>query len=168
LHTFVDSFAGCYKDGTEPGTRDCRYFAGLYLLIRLIGYIVYEATVTDFFYGIYGIVTIGILLLYANFQPYKFKYAAYNKVTVTMIGLMIIGFFSAASITIATNKMYQAITFSIALFGLTVFLPQIYLIIIVIKRTGVYNKLKNCFKFWNNNTEQDSEDTILIAASREL
>ena len=24
LHTFVDSFAGCYKDGTEPGTRDCR------------------------------------------------------------------------------------------------------------------------------------------------
>ena len=29
LHTFVDSFAGCYKDGTEPETRDCCYFAGL-------------------------------------------------------------------------------------------------------------------------------------------
>jgi hypothetical protein len=25
LHTFVDSFQGCYKDGTEPGTRDCRW-----------------------------------------------------------------------------------------------------------------------------------------------
>ena len=35
LHTFVDSFAGCYKDGTEPGTRDCRYFAALYLLVLL-------------------------------------------------------------------------------------------------------------------------------------
>ena len=31
LHTFVDSFAGCYNDGTEPGTRDCRYFAALFL-----------------------------------------------------------------------------------------------------------------------------------------
>jgi hypothetical protein len=83
-----------------------------------------------------------------------------------MIGLMIIGFFSAASITIAANKMYQATTFSIALFGLTILLPQIYLIIIVIKMTGVHNKLKKCI--WNNSTEQDSEDSILIAASREL
>ena len=36
LHTFVDSFAGCYKDGTEPGTRDCRYFAALFLLLRIL------------------------------------------------------------------------------------------------------------------------------------
>jgi hypothetical protein len=121
LHTFVDSFAGCYKDGTEPGTRDCRYFAGLYLLIRLIGYIVYEATVTDVFYGIIGIVAIGILLLYAIFQPYKFKYVAYNKVTIAMIGMVIIGFISAATITIATNKMYQATAFSTALCGSIVF-----------------------------------------------
>ena len=84
LHTFVDSFAGCYKDGTEPGTQDCRYFAGLYLFIRLISYIVYEATLTDFFYGICGMIAIGILLLYAIFQPYKAKYAAYNKVTIAM------------------------------------------------------------------------------------
>ena len=27
LHTFVDSFQGWYKDGTEPGTRDYRYFS---------------------------------------------------------------------------------------------------------------------------------------------
>jgi hypothetical protein len=166
LHTFVDSFAGCYKDGTEPGTRDCRYFAGLYLFIRLIGYIVYEATVTDFFYGIYGMVAIGILLLYAIFQPYKAKYAAYNKVTITMIATLTITLFSAASLTIANNKMYQAITFSVTLFGFIILLPQIYLIIIVIKMTGVHNKLKKCI--WNNSTQQDSEDSILIAASREL
>ena len=168
LHTFVDSFAGCYKDGTEPGTRDCRYFAGLYLLIRLIGYIVYEATVTDFFYGICGMTAIGILLLYVVFQPYKPKYATYNKVTVTMIAMMIISLFSAASITIANNKMYQAVTFSIALFGCTIFLPQIYLIIIVIKMTGVYSKVKRCIsKVFTS--DQDSEDhTLLIAASREL
>ena len=168
LHTFVDTFAGCYKDGTEPGTRDCRYFAGFYLFIRLIGYIVYEATVTDFFYGICGMIAIGILLLYVIFQPYKPKYAIYNKVTIAMVAMISISSFSVASVTIANKKMHQAATFSIVLFGCTVCLPQIYLIIIIIKMTGMYSKLKRCIsKVFT--LDQDSEDhTLLIAASREL
>ena len=35
LHAFVDVFQGCYKNGTA-GTTDYRYFAGLYLLWRII------------------------------------------------------------------------------------------------------------------------------------
>ena len=35
LRTFVEAFQGCYKDGTN-GTRDCRYFAGLYFIFRII------------------------------------------------------------------------------------------------------------------------------------
>ena len=35
LHTFVDSFTDCYRDGTEPGTRYYRYFAVLFLLLRI-------------------------------------------------------------------------------------------------------------------------------------
>ena len=35
LHTFVDAFEGCYKDGAN-GTRDCRYFAALQLVICLL------------------------------------------------------------------------------------------------------------------------------------
>ena len=35
LHTFVDSYQGCYKDGTEPGTRDCRGFASLLFLFYM-------------------------------------------------------------------------------------------------------------------------------------
>ena len=35
LHAFMDAFQGCYKDGTN-GTRDCRYFAGLQLVLRLL------------------------------------------------------------------------------------------------------------------------------------
>ena len=107
------------------------------------------------------------LLLYAAFQPYKAKYAAYNKVTIAMIGMMTISLFSAARITIASNKMYQATTFSVAFFGFVVFLPQIYLIIIVIKTTSMHNKLK---RYISNNTEQDSDDhaVLINTASREL
>ncbi len=33
LHAFVDSFQGCYKDGTEPGTFDCHWFSATKLVI---------------------------------------------------------------------------------------------------------------------------------------
>jgi hypothetical protein len=32
----IDAFQGHYKDGTEPGTRDCRWFAGIYFLGRIL------------------------------------------------------------------------------------------------------------------------------------
>ena len=35
VHAFADAFNGCYKDGTN-GTWDYRYFAGFYLLLRII------------------------------------------------------------------------------------------------------------------------------------
>ena len=45
LHTFMDAFQGCYKDGTN-GTRDCRYFAAVYLIARVA---VYLSLVYSFF-----------------------------------------------------------------------------------------------------------------------
>ena len=44
LHAFVDSFQGCYKDGTEPGTVDCRWFAQLGLFFRLAFPLIYTLT----------------------------------------------------------------------------------------------------------------------------
>ena len=38
LHIFMDAFQGCYKNGTD-GTRDYRYFGGLYLLFRYLSFI---------------------------------------------------------------------------------------------------------------------------------
>ena len=38
VHTFVEKFHGCYKDGTQgdSGERDLRSFSGLYLILRVI------------------------------------------------------------------------------------------------------------------------------------
>ena len=43
LHTFVDAFQGCYKNGTD-GTRDYRWFAGVHLLMRFGIVITYDLT----------------------------------------------------------------------------------------------------------------------------
>lgn len=43
VHTFMSAFNGYYKDGTE-GTRDCRYFAAVDLVIRIIPPLIYATT----------------------------------------------------------------------------------------------------------------------------
>ncbi len=50
LRTFIDSLNGCYKDGTETGTRDCRWFAAVDLISRFVLYLVYMATLGSLYF----------------------------------------------------------------------------------------------------------------------
>ena len=71
LHTFVDSFQGCYKDGTEPGTCDCRWFSVLPLLVRLMMFIIFTSTLSMIFF-VYAVITLTVVLLaIINVQPFK-------------------------------------------------------------------------------------------------
>ena len=49
LHTFMDTFQGCYKDGTEPGTRDCRWFASIYFVLRFLLLMIGVSTLNPMF-----------------------------------------------------------------------------------------------------------------------
>ena len=173
LHTFVDSFAGCYKDGTEPKTRDCRYFAAFYLLIRILFHIIFEATLNDLFYGLGGIIATGLLILHALFQPYKTKYAVYNKISITMIAMMVIALFSALNVSIASSKMHQARPVSIFLFGIVTTVPLIYITIVAVRWTGVCKCVKSYLltsmriNSYPLNTDDLSEESLLVSSSRE-
>ena len=71
LHTFVDAFQGCYKDGTN-GTRDCRYFAALQLVLRLLFPLAFSLRVeliTSAFLSFIALVL--YLTLFVIAQPYK-------------------------------------------------------------------------------------------------
>ena len=71
LHAFVDSFQGCYKDGTEPGTFDCRWFSGCTLLIRILLFVIYSLTLSGVFF-VYIIISLVIFLIaIINTNPYK-------------------------------------------------------------------------------------------------
>ncbi len=71
LHAFVDSFQGCYKDGTEPGTFDCRWFSVLMLLIQQLLFILY-GLILSVMYFVYGLIFLLILLIaMINIQPLK-------------------------------------------------------------------------------------------------
>ena len=82
LHTFMDAFQGCYKDGTN-GTRDCRYFAAIYLIAR-VG--VYLTLVCSFFANnsVLVCLLIMLMLLLCGFHPYKVW--LYNQLDAFLLG----------------------------------------------------------------------------------
>lgn len=78
LKMFMDTLQGYYKDGTEPCTRDHRYMAGLYFLLRLVIYLEFLLTLSESF-NILLVATIMAFALYILImQPYKPAYKIYN------------------------------------------------------------------------------------------
>ena len=90
LHTFVDSFQGCYKDGTVEGTRDCRWFSSLFFLLRVIIFFVASSMRTWSFFAIsaLGIVMLAILLV--TVQPFKEDVRHYSTINASFLLLMAI------------------------------------------------------------------------------
>ena len=88
LHAFVDSFQGCYKDRTNPGTLDCRWFSSLLLLLRPIFFITYGLTLS-MMYFVYTIIILAIfLILWINIQPLKKAAARYPSTDIIFIVLL--------------------------------------------------------------------------------
>ena len=71
LHAFVDSFQGGYKDGTKPGTFDCRWFSVPMLLIWPILISVYSLTLSIMFFTYSLIIILILLIAMINIQPLK-------------------------------------------------------------------------------------------------
>ena len=84
FHIFIDSFTGCYKDGMEPGTRDCRYFAALFLFLRIL-YLVAVMSGGLTYYVILGFAYGVFVFLFAWCQPYKKKFSKYNTISVMLL-----------------------------------------------------------------------------------
>ena len=72
LHTFADAFQGCYKNGTN-GTRDYRYFAGLYLFFRIV---LLAALISPMVYMWLTLILFpgAVSLLFSLFRPYKINF----------------------------------------------------------------------------------------------
>ena len=93
LHAFVDSFQGCYKDGTEPGTFDYRWVSVLVLLFRLILFVIFTLTLSmiDFVYAILALVVILIAII--NIQPFKktaVRYPSNDPIFLVLLSLVFV------------------------------------------------------------------------------
>lgn len=70
LDLFVDTFQMYYKDGSN-GTRDCRWFAGFFLLIKLLGYLLYNIIADSGFMVMCSVLFVIGGMVVILIEPYK-------------------------------------------------------------------------------------------------
>ena len=102
LQTFMDSINGCYKDGTERGTNDCRWFAGIDLSSRIVLFLVFSFTLGSLYFPLAVLVIILIIILISNIQPHKT--AKYTKIDVTFYSLLSLYYTAVCACNIASIK----------------------------------------------------------------
>ena len=127
LREFMDSIYRCYKDGTEPGTKDCRWFAALDIVLRLVMFLVYSCTRGSLFFPLGVVMILLIILSLIHIQPYKKSVSHYSKIDLTFYCLLGLYYSSISASDLASVKdMY--FTNSMYIISLIVgFVPLLYI-----------------------------------------
>jgi hypothetical protein len=126
LHTFVDSFNGSYKDGTQPGTRDCRWFASLFLISRFSMMLIAGFLENEMYFVVATVILCSAALLFINVQPFKESFSHISTINTCFALLLGVWFMSIVVNSINTLKVYLIIA------GMAVFFPIFYISAIVL------------------------------------
>ena len=111
LHTFMDSFQGCYKNGTEPGTRDCQWFASAFFLIRYILLIISVFTIGDMYFTLASIVLILTSILLLLLQPFKPELRHHSNIMAMHIIFIALFYVSISGMTLAVLNRHEIFEF---------------------------------------------------------
>ena len=106
LHTFVDSFQGCYKDGTEPGTRDYRWFSVVYFISRILFLVIYAATLNTLAFSLISLLLMILAILVMTLKPFKPQHNNFNAVF-----LLILAFTSMRPALECTALLYSSLSY---------------------------------------------------------
>ena len=84
LDEFVHCFQQYYKDGSN-GTRDCRWFAGFYIIIRAALFLTYAFSLSGISYIFLAIILTITAIIVLMVRPYREEYSVYNAVDTNFI-----------------------------------------------------------------------------------
>ena len=131
LRVFMDAFQGCYKDGTD-GTRDCRYFAAVYPLFKIILFFAYALTLSELFYavGTMGFLLFAVVIVIV--QPYKKKFATYNTTDTVFILLLTAWCASTLCLNVSQMTSLKYVKISLIITLLTAIMPLFYTFKVII------------------------------------
>ena len=126
LHAFMDSFQGCYKNGTS-GTRDCRWFSIVYLVIRIAFLVLITVRITNFWLPIIAVMILVILILIVVIQPYKTRND--NTIETLLLSFLILVSLSISSDFIVHKKPdFDLEGVSAAMIGASFLMSLIYIL----------------------------------------
>ena len=145
FHTFIDSFQGVYKDGTEPGTRDCRWFAALLFFVRILVFIISAASLNNIMINslLLVILFLVLVLLIVNVQPFKAPVAHYSKINATFFSLFIFWLITICGMeVVGIVKLKQFIPVFYALLIFFSIVPLIYTLLVILYWIYSHSKLR--------------------------
>ncbi len=135
LHTFVDSLQGCYKNGTEPGTRDCRWFASVFFIIRPLLMLVGALTFTMSYFAFGAMILTILTILIIMVQPFKEDKSHYSITNAIFIIVLALLYSISCGYDRATFKIPMMEPFFIFLgMGVTT-TPLLYMTVIVLRKS---------------------------------
>ena len=88
LHTFMDSFHASYKNGTEPGSWDCRWFAALFLVARLFLFLLGALTQNSMYFVTSSMFLTVFVAVLVMVEPYKASHRHYTSITAVFVLLV--------------------------------------------------------------------------------
>ena len=161
LHILMDSFQGCYKDGAN-GTRDCRYFAGLYLWLRIVLLGIFALTRTTFYYPLAAVAVAIFGISFTFFQPYKL--AAHNAIGTILNFFLVIGYSSAmAGVIAGAQTVLQSFQYtSVVMIILSCLVPLFYIVGVVVYWLVARKKLpQKCFRRLMHRNPREEQQRVV-------
>ncbi len=128
LHTFMDSFQGCYRTSKRM---DCRYFAAFDLMIRILNLVIFSCTLSRFYYPFTSLMLVCLAALMALCRPYKSSQQ--NTIDTLLYLLYAFGYINASTYALSPEKFYDSTT--VTLLGLATTLSIAYAIGLVMRQT---------------------------------
>ena len=129
LHTFVDSFYSCYKDGTQPGTRDCRWCSAIFFILRLCQFTLYAVIRTRV---VYIVLMCIIMALYTALTGFLRPYRKFSLNVMCIAFLLMATIISTAFAGICAVEVYarQYLTLLYVIAGTCAVFPPFYFVAI--------------------------------------
>ena len=138
LHTFVDSFYGSYKDGTQPGTRDCRWFASLFIFSRFCLMLISAYVESAMYFPVAAILLTVVAVLFVVVQPFKENTSHFTSKNTVFVLSLSLWFTSISGAREHMVKTQPAVLYYITV--LSAIFPLLYVSAIVIH--WVYSRRK--------------------------
>lgn len=154
LKIFLDEFHGCYKDGSAK-TLDCRWFAGLYFLLRVVLFILYTFVPTwEFQYVLQILLFVFMVFLLNLTRPYKDDWINTVDILIFLI-LIVISLLSLQNLMLTWIDQDLS-KFAFSLQYILIFIPLFYCIGYYFMFFCTKNKspCARCLNRQNNNTIQ--------------
>jgi len=141
LHIFMDTFQGCYKNGTEPNSHDYRWFSALFFGGRMILCLIFALTYNSMYFIFSTMTIIILIILVIILEPFRTSVKRYSYSTIMFLLLLSLFYATIAGLDIANTKNATHVTEALyALSVMSTLIPLLPLLLIIAGKTI------NCFK----------------------